>query len=109
MKMNPIIIVLFLLMSSTNYSQNADITSQLYETYERYKEPTLNERRIKHKDLQPLIAKFSKDSLFTTRNVGQSIEGRSISLISIGSGKINVLLWSQMHGDEPTATQAIFD
>ena len=41
--------------------------------------------------------------------MGESIEGRVLNLISMGSGKTNVLLWSQMHGDEPTATQAIFD
>lgn len=108
MKSTAFSLFLFLLINVIGYSQK-DMTSDLYRTYERYKEPTLNERRIKHKDLQPLISKFSNDSLFTVRNVGQSIEGRSLSLISIGSGKTNVLLWSQMHGDEPTATQAIFD
>ena len=41
--------------------------------------------------------------------VGKSIEGRDLSLISIGEGSTNVYLWSQMHGNEPTATQAIFD
>jgi hypothetical protein len=41
--------------------------------------------------------------------VGKSIEGRDIYLISMGSGKTKVFLWSQMHGDEPTATAALFD
>ena len=99
---------IFLFIGVIGYAQK-DMTSDLYRTYERYKEPTLNERRIKHKDIQPLIAKVSKDTLLTVKRVGQSIQGRSISLISIGSGDTNVLLWSQMHGNEPTATQAIFD
>ena len=30
-------------------------------------------------------------------------------MISVGQGDIDVLLWSQMHGDESTATAAIFD
>ncbi|WP_246073336.1 M14 family zinc carboxypeptidase [Formosa sediminum] len=30
-------------------------------------------------------------------------------MISVGNGPINVFLWSQMHGDESTATQALFD
>jgi hypothetical protein len=38
---------------------------------------------------------------------GQSVEGRSIRMFSFGRGKIKVLLWSQMHGDEPTATAAL--
>ena len=90
-------------------AQNADITTQLYDSYEQYKEPSLGKRRIKHKDLQPLISKYAKNSKFTVKKVGESIEGRDLSLISIGKGKTNVFLWSQMHGNEPTATQAIFD
>jgi Zinc carboxypeptidase len=41
--------------------------------------------------------------------VGQSVEGRSIDMISTGTGPFRVMLWSQMHGDEPTATAALFD
>lgn len=105
-----IILTLFvLLMSVTMISQENEITTKLYETYEKYKEPTLKKRRIKHKDLQPLIVKLKSDPKYTVQKVGESIEGRELSLISVGTGKINVFLWSQMHGDEPTATQAIFD
>ena len=43
------------------------------------------------------------------KKVGESIEGRDLMLISLGTGETDVFLWSQMHGDEPTATQAIFD
>jgi hypothetical protein len=38
---------------------------------------------------------------------GQSVEGRSIQMFSFGRGKIKLLLWSQMHGDEPIATAAL--
>ncbi len=41
--------------------------------------------------------------------VGKSFEGRPIRLITTGTGNIPLLLWSQMHGDEPTATAAIAD
>jgi hypothetical protein len=85
------------------------ITSKLYETYEEYKESSLSERRIKHRQIQPLIQKFKANPKFEVQKVGESIEGRELSLISIGTGEINVFLWSQMHGNEPTATQAIFD
>src|SRR4029453_16601221 len=30
-------------------------------------------------------------------------------MMTVGSGPFRVLLWSQMHGDEPTATAALFD
>ncbi|PIF01284.1 MAG: peptidase M14 [Maribacter sp.] len=109
--MNPKITVLFLglILFHAAYSQNSDITSELYSTYDTYKEQKLDNRRIKHHDLQPLIGKHAANHLFTVRKVGESIEGRDLSLISIGSGSTHVFLWSQMHGDEPTATQAIFD
>jgi hypothetical protein len=48
-------------------------------------------------------------SRFIFERVGASGEGRSINMISTGTGPFRVLLWSQMHGDEPTATAALFD
>jgi Zinc carboxypeptidase len=47
--------------------------------------------------------------LFTVEKLGDSVEGRSINYVRVGSGPFGVLLWSQMHGDEPTATAALFD
>ena len=41
--------------------------------------------------------------------IGSSTEGRSINMVTMGTGPFRVLLWSQMHGDEPTATAALFD
>lgn len=89
--------------------QEKDITEILYTTYDEYRETSLEQRRFKHADLQPLIQKFAANPKFQVNKVGQSIEGRDLNLISIGNGDIDVFLWSQMHGDEPTATQAIFD
>lgn len=43
------------------------------------------------------------------RTAGTSFEGRPISVVSAGSGPLQVLLWSQMHGDESTGTMAIAD
>ena len=98
-----------MLFFSVVFSQNNDFTSNLYKTYTNYKEESLTHRRIKYKDVQPLINKLKKDSKYTIKKVGESIEGRDLNLISVGTGKTTVFLWSQMHGDEPTATQAIFD
>jgi hypothetical protein len=47
--------------------------------------------------------------LFTLETIGESVEGRSINHIRAGNGPTPVLLWSQMHGDESTATPALFD
>lgn len=41
--------------------------------------------------------------------VGQSVGGRPIELLTLGNGNENIFLWSQMHGDEPSATPALLD
>ncbi|MEO0528194.1 MAG: M14 family zinc carboxypeptidase, partial [Bacteroidota bacterium] len=101
--------VLLLLVSDIGCAQETDITTSLYETYDQFKESSLDKRRIKHHEIQPLIAQYKGIPKFKVQKVGKSIEGRDLQLISIGSGDTHVFLWSQMHGDEPTATQAIFD
>lgn len=109
MKMKLVIFLCLFLIAADSSAQENDITSALYDSYDQFKEATLDKRRIKHKELQPLINRLKADPKYTVKVVGKSIEGRDLSLISIGSGPISVFLWSQMHGDEPTATQAIFD
>jgi hypothetical protein len=46
---------------------------------------------------------------FVVEEIGRSVEGRTINHVTVGRGPFKVLLWSQMHGDEPTATSALFD
>jgi hypothetical protein len=41
--------------------------------------------------------------------VGRSVQGRPLLLMTLGTGPRKVLLWSQMHGDEPSATPALLD
>ena len=41
--------------------------------------------------------------------VGRSVERRPIYRITLGRGAKKVMLWSQMHGDEPSATPALLD
>ena len=46
---------------------------------------------------------------FQIEEVGRSAEGRPLRHVSWGEGDKTVLLWSQMHGDESTASMAIAD
>ncbi len=48
-------------------------------------------------------------ALLRIREVGRSLEGREIWDVSFGTGPFVVLMWSQMHGDEASATSALFD
>ena len=54
------------------------------------------------------LARAAPD-LVRTEKLGESVEGRGIIHVSAGAGSFGVLLWSQMHGDEPTATSALLD
>ena len=81
----------------------------LYDTYDAYREPSLNHRRFKHHDILPLIRDLGGHPDITLVQEGYSTEGREIFRLSMGTGDIQVLLWSQMHGNEPTATMALFD
>ncbi len=46
---------------------------------------------------------------FEISTVGHSFEGRPIRLVGAGTGPTTVFLWSQMHGDESTASMALAD
>ena len=46
---------------------------------------------------------------FRMEDVGRSAEGRPLRHVAWGQGDTRVLLWSQMHGDESTASMAIAD
>ncbi len=90
-------------------AQKNSFDEALINSYDQFKEMSIVNQRFKHDDIQPLIAKLKENPEFSVKKVGQSIEGRDISIVSKGRGKIQVLLWSQMHGNEPTATMAIMD
>lgn len=86
-----------------------DLARRLHDTHSQYQEPSLTERRFKHRDLVPLLGGLKANNLFEVSIAGKSTEGRDIYLVKAGNGPSKVLLWSQMHGDEPTATMALFD
>lgn len=81
----------------------------VWEHYDRYKEPMITNRFFKHTDVVNLIQKHTTSKLLIAEKIGQSIKGRSINHLKLGTGKTKILLWSQMHGDESTATMALFD
>jgi hypothetical protein len=81
----------------------------LFDQYEQYKETTLNSDLIKHSELIQKLDKLKQNNNFKTTQLGKSVEGREIFSVEFGQGKTKILAWSQMHGDEPTATAALFD
>jgi hypothetical protein len=90
-------------------AQDFDFANRLYYDYEQYCESALTHRRFKHSDIKPLIERLKNNNKFRVEEIGKSAEGKEIYLLTLGTGKTKVFLWSQMHGDEPTATMALFD
>ena len=79
------------------------------EKYSQYRQTSISNRFIKHADLVQILSALEQHQLFTTSIAGHSFEGRSLNLLKAGSGETKVFIWSQMHGDEATATMAICD
>lgn len=73
------------------------------ELHKEYKANSLFGRYITLKDIEPLLSKFQ------TEVIGKSVLGKPIYKYEIGTGKIRIFMWSQMHGNESTTTKALFD
>jgi hypothetical protein len=75
----------------------------------RYRVNGLDSRRFTHDTYWRVVAPSLKSPVLRSREIGKSLQGRSIRAVTFGDGKTKVLLWSQMHGDESTATMALAD
>ncbi|WP_338864292.1 M14 metallopeptidase family protein [Myxococcus stipitatus] len=66
---------------------------------------------VRHPDVEQHLnaLKARAPDFFTLKVAGHSVEGRALYHVTLGSGPRRILLWSQMHGDEPTATTALLD
>ena len=86
-----------------------NLETYLLDAYEKYSEKSLIHKRFTHNEILPLIRKFEKEPQIKIDLAGHSIENREIYSLRFGEGSKTVLLWTQMHGDEATATMAVFD
>ncbi|HTH51937.1 MAG TPA: M14 family zinc carboxypeptidase [Pyrinomonadaceae bacterium] len=63
---------------------------------------------VRHSDLKKYLDDLRTMGLKIDQ-VGTSFQNREIYQIEWGHGPLKVFMWSQMHGDEPTATSALID
>lgn len=56
-----------------------------------------------------LLPIVEDEASFRVSVIGESIEGRPLRRIDWGGGDVTVLLWSQMHGNESTASRTLVD
>ena len=73
------------------------------QLHQQYKEESIFGRYITLEHIEPLILKHQ------AKIIGQSVLGKPIYKLQFGTGKIKILMWSQMHGNEATTTKALFD
>jgi hypothetical protein len=87
------------------------IAKQLFNDYDEFALSHLRPSLCKHTtivhEVERLVAQ--SNGLLSLEELGASLEGRAIPLVRAGAGPKQVLLWSQMHGDETTATLALCD
>ncbi len=80
----------------------------IYANYDSFCEKRILNRRITHSELINILDNIPGD-IIKQKVIGYSVEDREIRSLEFGEGEVNVLMWSQMHGDEPTATSALLD
>jgi hypothetical protein len=104
--MKKVIFILLILIYSISMSQ-IDI-AKIESEYESVQVSSIKIRQTEmYEKINNIINR--QPDLFTLELAGKSFLGKDISIIKLGTGKKKVLLWSQMHGDEPTATLATLD
>jgi hypothetical protein len=87
----------------------ADILAAGLRIAERYRVAAIPARRFTHNDFWRAVEPSVSKRPLRTDSIGASILGRPIRSVTFGQGPTKVLLWSQMHGDESTATMALAD
>lgn len=75
--------------------------------FDKHKEEKLFGRYITNDNIEPLLQNLNTD--FDVSVAGKSVKEKPIYTVKVGTGKIKVYMWSQMHGNESTTTKALFD
>ena len=94
----------------TEYNLNSnELSTSLFNDYDNYRDKKLNSDFISHSQLTELIRGIQTKNLFRVDKLGESLDGKEIFSVVLGEGETKIFGWTQMHGDEPTATAALFD
>lgn len=71
--------------------------------------PQLDRAHLTYNDIEAVIDALAGQSSLSMTTIGESYLGTPIRRLTLGRGPLVVLAWTQMHGDEPTATAAVLD
>ncbi len=98
--------LLFALIICMNVT--AQSSAELSEIWENGHITKILPSNVRHRDLQNYLGSLAHIGV-PSEEVGKSTAGREIYRLQWGNGPLKIFLWSQMHGDEPTATSALID
>jgi len=87
------------------YSQTAE---DLADAWDKHHISTIFPSDVRHADLKKYLEKLKALGV-KVEQVGFSNANREIYQVEWGTGPLKVMMWSQMHGDEPTATSSLMD
>jgi hypothetical protein len=76
-----------------NLSQER-VSKELYESYDEFKSAEIISRRFTQKEMLRWIEPILGNKAIRAFPLGQSAEGRTISMYECGGGPVRVLLWS---------------
>ena len=99
------LLILVFILSINTCAQTAKDFAADWDKQHFSKIPPSN---LRHADLKKQLDEIKKLGL-KIGEVGRSYDNREIYQIEWGKGATKVFMWSQMHGDEPTATVALLD
>jgi hypothetical protein len=71
------------------------------------KEQSIKGRYLTLEIIEPVLQQLNTENQLSV--IGESVFKKPIYRYQIGTGKIKILLWSQMHGNESTTTKALLD
>jgi hypothetical protein len=81
---------------------------ELLREWQTHRLTKLDPALVKHADLLKYLDELRSRGIKVVE-VGRSVASRAIYQLEFGRGPLKVFMWSQMHGDEPTATSALID
>jgi zinc carboxypeptidase len=77
------------------------------EIYRTNKESKLQGKYVHLSHISPLLKLCS--TVFDVQKIGHSFLKKPIFSVTLGTGPIKILMWTQMHGNEATATKVVCD
>ena len=99
---------LLMLLAAFSMINVAQTNAELAEIWEKEHVTNKFPSNVRHSDLKTYLDGLKKLGL-KVDEVGRSYGNREIYQIEWGKGSKRVFMWSQMHGDEPTATSSLID